>query len=181
MVRTSVPRLPKTVSSASGGRCLTRASEAFGQPWSTRSQNHQLTLALKSKHLPEPFARGHIRKFGRSPDQGGASTPRQSCKEHVPLSTLKPEACVVTMVPAIIRNVLSYSQKRRSVMGFEVWEEETKQVIEGDVKANAIDDGGICSRKHGGEIDDFIALVTTESKPPRQMPKQWISKTQPGE
>ena len=38
-----------------------------------------------------------LRKRPQS-DQGGASTPRESFKEHVPLNTLKPEACVVTMM-----------------------------------------------------------------------------------
>ena len=37
-------------------------------------------------------------RFGGSPDQGSASTPRESFKERVPLNTLKPEACVVTMI-----------------------------------------------------------------------------------
>ena len=57
-----------------------------------------------------------------------------------------------------------YSQKRRTVMGFEVREEGTNHVDAGVVKVNAIDNGGIRSRTRDGEVDDFIALFEVKKR-----------------
>ena len=91
-------------------------------------------------------------------------TDEESFKQFVDEKELQSEDHFGTLARAAVDHILAYSQPLVTNKGLKVRKEETKQVTAGNVKVNAIDDGGIRSRKHVNEIHSFVALFEVKKR-----------------